>query len=207
MKNIMKALRMRFTTGLLVSLPLVATFFALRFVLRSIDGLLLPLIERFLGYRIPGLGIILTLLLILLIGLVTTNFLGRRIVHYGERILSAVPLVGHIHRAAKDIVDAFAVPDRQVFREVVLVEYPRTGLRALGFLTSRGSCTGPHGRQAIAYVFIPNPPIPTTGALVAVPLDQVSHVDMTVEEALKLIISVGMVAPKELTMAPGESSG
>lgn len=206
MTELIKALRVRFTTGLLVSLPLVATFFALRFVLRGIDGLLLPLADRFLGYRIPGLGIILTILLVLLIGFVTTNILGRRIVSFGERIISAVPLVGHIHRAVKDIVGAFAIPDRQVFREVVLIEYPRTDLHAFGFLTSRGICTGPRGHQHIAYVFIPNPPIPTTGVLVAVPVDQVQHVDMTVEEALKLIISVGMVAPKDLKVAPRESS-
>lgn len=198
MRQPFKKLRDRFVAGLLVTVPLVATFLALKFLLGAIDGLVGPLPERLFGYDIPGFGVLVTALVVLIVGLLTTNIAGRRIISWVEGVVQGIPLVSNIYNAAKEITQAVSHPNKLLFKEVVMVEYPRKGTFCYGFITSetvRGS-----GQEAVRLynVFIPSVPVPTTGWLVAFRENDVMRLDLSVERALKLIVSGGIVAPPEL---------
>jgi uncharacterized membrane protein len=195
MRRLVAALRRRFLAGLLVTVPIVATLLVLRFLLQALDGLLGPIVTRGLGREIPGLGAILTLLVVLGAGLVATNVLGRRLVGWLERGVARVPVVSGIYRATREIVSTATLGQRQVFRDVVLVEHPRRGTWAYGFVTSY---TAFEDGERLANVFLPGPPVPTSGQLIVAPVADLRFLDMSVEEALKLILSGGLVAPPRL---------
>jgi uncharacterized membrane protein len=194
-RRLLAALRRRFLTGLLVTVPVLATLMALRFLLRTLDGVLGPVVTASLGREIPGLGALLTLLVVLGVGFVATNVFGRRLVGWVERGIGQVPIVRGIYRASREIVSTATLSQRQVFRDVVLIEYPRIGLWAYGFVTSY---THRQGGPPLANVFIPGPPVPTTGVLVVSPVAELYFLDMSVEDALKLVLSGGLVAPPVL---------
>jgi uncharacterized membrane protein len=191
-------LRATFVTGLVVTVPVVATFLALRFLFRSLDGLLGPTVAELTGRELPGLGLLATLAIVLAAGLSARSFVGRRLVHTGERLIDQVPVVRSLYKASRDIVETATLSKRQVFREVVMLEYPRPGLYSYGFVTGYTSREADRGTERLAHVFIPGPPVPTTGHLVAARVEELVYLDMAVEEALKLILSGGMVTPPSL---------
>ena len=121
-------LRAAFVTGLVVTVPVVATFLALRFLFRSLDGLLGPVVTDLVGREVPGLGLLLTLTLVLVAGVTARSYLGRRLVRAGERLIDQVPVARSVYRASREIVETATLSTRQVFREVVMIEYPRPGL-------------------------------------------------------------------------------
>ena len=141
--------------------------------------------------------------LIVLVGMATANIVGRRIVAYGDRVFSRTPVVRSIYNAVKQIVDAFASSSDGAFQQVVLVEYPRQGTYALGFLTSsiKGEVAEHIGTDVVA-VFIPTTPNPTSGMLILLPRASVHNLDMTVDEGLKLIVSGGVVTPSPKEASP-----
>lgn len=188
--------------GLLVTGPLVATVLALKFLFGAIDGLVGPLPEGLFGRDIPGFGVLVTGLVVLFVGLLTANLAGRRIISWLEGIFQGIPVVSSIYTAAKEITQAVSHPNKLLFKEVVMVEYPRKGVFAYGFITSE-TTRREEGRLLHLYnVFIPSVPVPTTGWLVAFPADQVIRLRISVERALKLIVSGGIVAPAELATKP-----
>jgi len=189
-------------TGLVVTVPVVATFLALRFLFRSLDGLLGPTVTRLAGREVPGLGLLLTLAIVLVAGASARSILGRRLVGLGERLIGQVPIARSVYRASREIVETATLSRRQVFREVVMIEYPRPGLYSYGFVT--GYTT--RETERLAHVFIPGPPVPTTGVLVAVPESQLTHLDLSVEDALKLVLSGGMVTPPVLKSRRSEAA-
>ena len=197
-KRAIGGLRAMFVAGLIVTVPAVATFLTLRFLLRSVDGLLAPLLAAALGFHVPGLGLLSTLAIVLLAGLVVKSYLGRRLVAVGNRAVARIPVVRAIYRAARDIIEAATLSRRQVFRDVVLLQYPRPGIYSYGFVTAYTSWVEDGRLLELANVFIPGPPVPTTGILVAVPVEQLAYLDISVEEALKLVLSGGIVAPPRL---------
>jgi len=197
--RLVAGLRRRFLTGLLVTVPVIATLIALRFLLRTLDGVLGPVVTATLGREIPGLGALLTLLVVLGVGFLATNVFGRRLVTWVERGFGQIPVVRGIYKASREIVSTATLSQRQVFRDVVLIEYPRRGLWAYGFVTSY---TRRQGGARLANVFIPGPPVPTTGVLVVSPVAELSFLDMSVEDALKLVLSGGLVAPPQLPERP-----
>ena len=206
MTRLASRLRRMFVTGLVVTVPIVATFLALRFLFRSLDGLLGPTVTRLAGREVPGLGLLLTLAIVLMAGASARSFLGRRLVGLGERLIDRVPVARSVYRASREIVETATLSRRQVFREVVMIEYPRPGLYSYGFVTGY-TIREPAGRaERLAHVFIPGPPVPTTGVLVAVPEAQLLRLDMSVEDALKLILSGGMVAPAVLRSRPSAAA-
>ncbi len=198
-------LRATFVTGLVVTVPLVATFLALRFLFRSLDGILGPTVAQLTGREIPGLGLLATLVLVLAAGLGARSFVGRHLVRAGERLIEQVPVVRSIYKASRDIVETATLSKRQIFRDVVLLEYPRPGIYSYGFVTGYTSRETDRGTERLAHVFIPGPPVPTTGQLVAVPVEELVYLDMAVEDALKLVLSGGMVTPKQLMRKSGSS--
>ncbi len=194
----MRYLRATFVTGLVVTVPVVATFLALRFLFRTLDGFLGPTVAELTGHELPGLGLLATLAIVLAAGLSARSFVGRRLVHTGERLIEQVPVVRSVYKASRDIVETATLSKRQVFRDVVMLEYPRPGLYSYGFVTGYTSREGNEGTERLAHVFIPGPPVPTTGHLVAAPVEELVYLDMAVEDALKLILSGGMVTPAGL---------
>lgn len=197
----MSRIRRYFVAGLLVWLPLVATFLIMRFAINLIDRtlLLLPLKyrpENLIGFEVPGLGVILTLLLMFLTGLIVANFFGRRLVAGWESLLSRIPLVRTVYGAIKQITSSLFADASQSFREVVLVEYPRRGLWMLAFVT--GDTPKQFQKvvgQSLMNIYVPTTPNPTSGFYIMVPPEEVKRLDVPVEVGLKMILSAGVVNP------------
>jgi len=206
MKNFVASIRAKILAGIVVVVPAVATILALRFLLRNLDALLGPLIADLIGRSIPGLGLLATVLLVLLTGLIATNLLGRRLITSVERVFLGVPFVRRVYGASKDIVASVTMSQRHMLREVVMLEHPRRGAYSYGFVTSYTTRHESDGPKRLANVFVPGPPIPTTGNLVAVPVEELFYLDMSIDAALKLIISLGMTTPGELRGRPGGGS-
>lgn len=183
-------LRTYLITGLLVILPLAVTLLLLRFLFTELDNVLQPVVRRLLGRTITGLGFIAGFALILLAGAVASNVLGRRVINRFERLMLRIPLARTIYGSIKQFSEGMLLPDgRGAFQRVVLVQWPRPGLYAMGFVTGgdlRGTASG------LLHVFIPGTPNPTAGFVVIVSEREVQPVDLTVEEALKFIMSGGI---------------
>jgi len=199
----MNFLRRYLVAGLLVWLPLVATFFVIRLLVNWMDNslLLLPEIYRpdsLLGFHIPGLGVLLSLLILVLTGLVAANLFGRKLVSLWERMLSRIPLVRSVYSAVKQLVETALAGNGNAFRKVVLVEFPRRGMWTLAFLTSevQGVVQQVTGREVIS-VYIPTTPNPTGGYFVLVPRGDVREIDLSVDDGLKMLLSMGAVNPME----------
>ena len=197
----MGRLRRYFVAGLLVWLPLVATYLVLAFSIRLIDRSLLLLPsnlrpENLIGFKIPGLGVILTILLVLITGLVVANFFGRRLVGAWESLLARIPLVRSVYGAVKQITASLFADASQSFREVVLVEYPRRGLWMLAFVTGD---TPKRFQEVVSQelinIYVPTTPNPTSGFYIMVPPNDVKRLDIPVEVGLKMIFSAGVVNP------------
>ena len=197
--GVRRRLRELFLVGLAVVLPLLVTYMLLRFLFEALDGLLDPMIQGILGRRIPGLGFLATVAIIFLIGTLTTNIIGRKLVAMTEGLLLRIPLVKNVYAASKQLFDAFTLPGREAFRQVVMLEYPRSGLYALGFITATQAIGFQDlvGEQTVN-VFIPTAPNPTSGFFLVVPEKSVIPVPISVEEALKLIVSGGLIVPPAL---------
>ncbi|MEE9141488.1 MAG: DUF502 domain-containing protein [Gammaproteobacteria bacterium] len=197
----MKRLRRYLVAGVLIWVPLAVTFFVLRFLVNLADQTLklIPLQfrpETLLGFNIPGLGIILTLIVLLLTGLLFTNLLGRKVLHFWESVLARIPLIRSVYSSAKQVVETVFSGSGQSFKKVLLVQYPREGLWSIGFQTSTGPGEVQHRTSRdVLCAFIPTTPNPTSGFLIMVPVEDVIVLDMSVEEAMRLIISLGVVVP------------
>lgn len=187
--------------GLLVWMPLGITFLVIRAIVGFLDKTLLLLPEAYqpdnlLGFHIPGLGVLLAVVLVLATGMIVANLLGRRLVNAWESLLSRIPLVRTLYAGIKQILEAVLAADAKSFRKVLLVEYPRRGVWSLAFMTSDqlGEVQQKTEHDVIG-VFIPTTPNPTSGFVLMVPQNEVISLDMTVEQGLKMIISMGTVVP------------
>jgi len=197
----MGKIRKYLVAGLLIWLPIVATIFVVRFAINVIDRslLLIPPVyrpENLFGFEIPGLGVILTLILLFFTGLIAANFLGRKLIGAWESILSRIPLVRSIYGAVKQITASLFADASQSFREVVLVEYPRRGLWMLAFVTGDTPDTFQKKvGQKLMNIYVPTTPNPTSGFYLMVPPEDVKRLDIPVEVGLKMILSAGVVNP------------
>jgi uncharacterized membrane protein len=198
-----KKLRSIFLTGLAVTVPLGLTIYILSFLVKIMDNLLAFIPARYqpgtvLGIYIPGLGIMITVIIIFFFGLITHSYVGSKLINYGESLLDKIPVVRSIYQAIKQIFENLFLNKNQSFKKVVLVEFPRKGVFSLGFVTGT---TGEEflnkmGEQAV-HVFIPKTPNPTAGFFIMVRDDELIELDMTVEAAFTLIISGGIVEPSK----------
>lgn len=186
-------IRARIVTGLVVLVPLLVTAWVVRLVFQFLDGLLQPFVSQFLGRRIPGVGLLATFILLYFVGLMVQNIGGRTLLYWTERILLRLPVLRDIYGSSKQMIETLAKPGAAGFRRVVAFEYPRRGVRAYGFVTNEMS--RPDGGRDIA-VFLPTTPNPTSGFLLILPMEEVEPANLTVEEALKMIISGGVVLPR-----------
>ncbi|MBU1698523.1 MAG: DUF502 domain-containing protein [Candidatus Eisenbacteria bacterium] len=196
MKVFLGRLRSRFLAGALFIVPLVVTILVLQYIFRTLDQFLGPVAAEILGRQIPGVGILATIGLVFLVGVFVTNLLGRRLFHLVERLMTSLPMAGSIYKGSRDILMAVAAPERKRFRDVVMLEYPSEGKFSYGFVTSYMTREMLGGSESIANIFIPSAPLPTSGPLVAVRVEDLMYLDMSIDDALKMIVSGGIVTPK-----------
>ena len=183
--------------GLLVWLPIVLTVFILRFLVGLVNGVLPELkIEEVIGFPIPGLELVLAILVLLLTGIAVTNLVGREIVSWWEALMNRIPVVRSIYSGAKTFTETVFTDKGKSFKQVVMVEFPRKGVFSIGFITSH-ELEEAQAKTAheVTCVFVPTTPNPTTGFLVLVPKDEVVYMDMTVDEAFKMLLTLGVVVP------------
>lgn len=206
----MKRFRTYLVTGLLVWVPLGITLFLVKFLVGFMDQTLLLLPREYrpevmLGFNIPGLGVLLAIAVLLLTGLVGANIIGRKLVDVWESILHRIPLVRSVYSAAKSFAEVVLMDSTESFKEVMLIEYPRKGLYSLCFQTSTrlGEIQSRTGEEVVC-VFVPTTPNPTSGVMILVPKKDVIVLDMQVEEAVKMVVSLGVVVPTWPRPAPGD---
>ncbi|MGO4157585.1 DUF502 domain-containing protein [Cupriavidus sp. YAF13] len=205
------ALKTWFLTGLLVLVPLGITLWVLNLVISTMDQSLALLPEawqpvQLFKVRIPGLGAILTVVFILLVGLLAHNFIGQRLVRWWEALLRHIPVVGPIYTSVKQVSDTLLSSSGNAFRKALLVQYPREGSWTIAFLTGRpGGDVQNHLQGEYVSVYVPTTPNPTSGFFLMMPKADTIELDMTVDAALKYIVSMGVVAPTELPRKSGSA--
>ncbi len=195
-----------FITGLLVLIPIAATAFVVVFFFNLLEGWLAPAgvqILYLMGIRLPeawqqlpgfALGILTTLILIFITGVFASNFLGRRILKFGDQLIKSIPLVNSIYSAMRQVVNSFSVTGASAFKTVVMFEYPRKGLWAMGFMTTSSlACIQKSAKQKVTNVFLPTTPNPTSGFLLMIPTRDLRVLPISPEEALKIIATVGLI--------------
>ncbi|UCH11293.1 MAG: DUF502 domain-containing protein [Fidelibacterota bacterium] len=184
-------IRRIFVAGILTAIPVYATIKVMQILFRFMDQILAPLIQRFLGYDIPGLGLVMLIISLFILGLFVTNFLGRRMYNFLERFVLRVPIVSNIYNFSKQIVRTFSPEHRSAFQKVVWLQYPRPGLWTLGFVTGTSSSA-----DGIPYynVFVATTPNPTSGYVVFVAQHETIEATLTIEEGFKLLISGGALS-------------
>ena len=197
----MKRLRRYLVAGILVWAPLAVTWFLLKIGVGLMDKTLAIIPARYqpdelLGVHIPGLGVILTVLVLLVTGVLAANFVGRAFVGGWESLMDRIPVVRAIYSAAKNFAEMVFSDSSQSFKKVLLIQYPRKGLFSLAFQTSSqlGEVQGRTGEEVVC-CFLPTTPNPTSGFIIIVPRKDIIELDMEVDEALKMIISLGVVVP------------
>lgn len=194
-------MRKYFITGLLILVPLAITLWVLSLFISTLDQSLLfiPVAwrpEAVFGFYVPGLGTILTLLIIFTVGVATHNFMGRQVVVIWESLLNRIPIFRSIYSSVKQVSDTLFSSSGNAFRKALLVEYPRPGSWTIGFLTGvPGGDVSNHLRGDYVSVYVPTTPNPTSGFFLMMPRSDTIELDMTVDDALKYIVSMGVVAP------------
>lgn len=204
----MKFIRRYLVAGLLVWVPLGITLLVVRLLVRWLDGSLLLLPEPYrpenlLGFSIPGLGVVVSVLIVFITGVLAANLFGRSLVSVWERLLARIPLVRSIYSGAKQLAETMFSEAGQSFRTVLLIEFPRKGLWTLAFQTGTdmGEAQRKTGRDVIN-VYVPTTPNPTGGYFVMVPREDVIELEMSVDDGLKMLMSMGAVVPHAHTQAP-----
>ena len=198
----MTRLRRYFVAGLLFWVPVAVTILVISFLVDLLDRsmLLLPMRyrpEALFGVSIPGFGVLFAVLLVFITGVVVANLLGRKLLQFWEAVLSRIPLVRSVYATAKQVVETVVSGNGKSFREVVMVEYPRKGLWSLAFVTGEGlpAAQAKTGGDLIN-IFVPTTPNPTSGFFLMVSEKEVVHLDLPVEDGLKLILSAGVILPQ-----------
>jgi uncharacterized membrane protein len=196
-----KRLRRYLVAGLLIWAPLAVTYFLLRFAVNLMDKTLAVLPQQYrpeelLGFHIPGLGVILTFVVLFLTGMLAANFVGRYVVGGWESLLDRIPIVRTIYGGAKNFAEIVFSDSNDSFKKVLLIEYPRKGIYSLAFQTSSelGEVQSRTGEDVVC-CFVPTTPNPTSGFVIMLPRKDVRVLDMEIDEALKMIISLGVVVP------------
>ncbi len=188
-------------TGLLIWIPLAITIWVLELIVSAMDQSLLLLPPQYqpqalLGHQIPGLGALLTVLVVLVTGVLASNILGQRLLLIWENILGRIPVVKTIYTGVKQVSDTLFAPGGQAFRKALLVQYPRTGSWTIAFLTGQpGGDVANHLQGEYVSVYVPTTPNPTSGFFLMMRKADVIELDMSVDEALKYVISMGVVPP------------
>lgn len=186
-------IRRNIFSGLLLLIPLVITIIVIRAIFNFLDTLPLPFLEPQLGYWVPGIGILITLLGIYFIGVLVTNFIGRKLVSLGEKLVSKIPIAKSIYGSVKQIIETFSNREDHSAKKVVMVEYPKDNVWSIGLVN--GEIKHPSSNEKMYNILILASINPTSGFFIIVPQNKSIRLDITVEEAMKWIVSGGIVTP------------
>ncbi len=196
-----RSIRRYFVAGLLVWVPIYITFFVVHFIVHLLDGSLALLpntyYQKLLTFKIPGMGVVFTIAILVITGLLVTNFVGNRLLALWEKTVSRIPLVRSIHSSTKQVVHAVIQPNGNAFKKVVIIPYPHQGMWSIAFVTSEILDT-PWTETNVVNVFVPTTPNPTSGFLLFVPFHEIHELKISVEEALRMIISLGVIIPDSM---------
>lgn len=193
---VFRQIRLTLVTGAVVLVPVILTWYVLLSMFRFLDGLTARLVEASLGRPVPGLGLIVTIGIVLVVGGLARSLLGRQLINLGQKILSGTPIVRGVYNTIRQIVDAFALTDQTAFQRVALIEYPRRGIYSIAFVTAPSpELVADIAGVELVSVFLPTTPNPTSGFLLMLPQAEVHLLDISVEEGLKLVISGGVIGP------------
>lgn len=192
----LKKIRTHFVAGLIVVVPVAASVLILIWVFNGIDNILQPIIRAIAGHEIRGVGFGVTIVLIYLVGVVTRNFIGKRLEKYGNSVMMRVPVFRSLYSGIRHIMQTVAAPDKTSFMQVVLVEFPRKEMWTLGFVTKE--ITIESGEKYLN-ILIPTSPTPWSGFFQVLKEKDVVRTDMSVEDAIKMIVSGGMTTPESFT--------
>ncbi|MBS3819006.1 DUF502 domain-containing protein [bacterium] len=190
-------IRNKFFAGLLVLAPLGLTVVVLRWLFNFFDNILGDILKEYVEWYFPGLGIILTITAVYIIGLLASNFIGRKSLQYFDELILRLPIVKMVYSTTKGIFQAFSFQRKSNFKKVVFIQYPRLGMWTLGFVT--GTTVVEKGEEYHS-IFIPSTPVPTTGFVMFLPSKEVIEANFSVEQGLKLLVSGGMLLPKNMNI-------
>jgi len=196
-----KSIRSYLLAGLVVWLPILITIGVLRFIIDLLDNTLALIPgayqpDQLLGIHLPGLGVILSLLILVLTGVLAANFFGQRLVGWGESLLSRIPFVRVIYNSVKQVINTLLSTNSEAFRKVMLIEYPRKGMWSIAFQTgTANSEINTKTNEEMISLYIPTTPNPTSGFLLILPKHEAIELSMSIDEALKFIISLGVMHP------------
>lgn len=196
-------LRRTLITGLLILAPVALTIYVLLFLFQIMDGMFAGAVQHALGLErpLPGVGILLTLMVVLVLGWLSSNVFGRRLIMLLEKVLARIPVAKTIYASTKGIVEAVSQSQTEAFKRVVMIEYPRRGLFSVAFVTGNARWGELHPETSdLLLVFLPTTPNPTSGYLLLVPRDQTTDLPITIEEGVRMVISGGILMPR---MLPG----
>lgn len=196
----LKHIRRSFLRGLAIVIPAFITIWVLWIIFHFVDGVASPF-YRYIGLNVPGLGFLTAIILILVIGLFSRNLVVKFSFHIIERVFLNMPFAKSVYSGARELINAFS-PDKkgQTFRKVCMIEYPRKGIYAIGFITNELDFRETDEiNKRLTNVYIPLPPNPTTGILALVPSDEVISLSISVEQGLKMVLSAGIVTPAEFS--------
>jgi len=205
--GIFARLRARFLTGLVVILPVALTIWLIWTMIGWVDGLVLPLIpydltpSHYIGYNLRGVGVIVFLIFTILVGWVAKGLIGRTLIRFGESLVDRMPVVRSIYSGVKQISETIFAQTERSFETACLIQYPRKGIWAIGFISTNAKgeiATKAETGGALLSVFLPTTPNPTSGFLLFLPKEDVIELDMSVEDAAKLVISAGLVYPNQI---------
>jgi uncharacterized membrane protein len=202
MRSLLKHLKSYILRGLLAIIPLALTAFAIKILYATIDKRIAAIVEQIIGFSFPGLGVLLLLATLYLLGLVVSNIVGKQIFGLFEKIASRIPLVKTTYNVGRQLSGTLSLPEKQVFRRAVLVEYLKPGMWTIGFVTGT-IVDREDGDEKLLKVFIPTPPNPISGTMVIVRASQTRDPGWSLEEALKAVISGGVVSPPEMSTVRG----
>ncbi|MCB1057668.1 MAG: DUF502 domain-containing protein [Acidobacteria bacterium] len=202
----MVQLRRTLITGLLILAPVALTIYVLVLLFQIMDGMFAWAVQHSLGLdrRLPGVGILLTLMVVLVLGWLSSNVFGRRLIVLFEKILARIPVAKTVYASTKGIVEAVSQSQTEAFKRVVMIEYPRRGLFSIAFVTSNARWGDLHPETSdLLLVFLPTTPNPTSGYLLLVPREQATDLPITIEEGVRMVISGGILMPKLRPGGPG----
>lgn len=183
--------------GLLALIPLGLTYLVVRLLYLTIDRKIALFIQQFTGISIPGLGIILLLIFLYIVGAVASNVIGQQMLHLVEKLTGKIPIINTTYQIGKQLSVTLSLPEKQVFKRVVLVDYLKPGIWTIGFVTGSVTDTG-NNNEKLLKVFIPTPPNPTSGTMVLVKEEQTRDPGWTIEEAMRTVISGGIIGPDKV---------
>jgi uncharacterized membrane protein len=185
-----------FLAGILAAIPLVVTYLIFRWLFETLDGIFQPAIIFFIGRSLPGVGLVAVVILVYILGLITTKVIGRRLIRWVDAMMCRAPVIQYVYTAARQVVDAVRGLRQVPFKKVVIVEFPKAGMYSLGFVT--GKAIDFRGQKKVP-VFIPHTPNPMTGFLVLLSAEDILDTDLTIEDAMRMVLSGGLLSPEAIT--------